>query len=248
MNALVLKVCTVPCTEAGRAIYRLGDLSDDGVYKAMMHLQHQKNGTESLPLNQQKIVAIAAVLVSGDAVQTTILGDENSTEVDLLVQLSEILARSPTLVSWNGGELDLPVIGYRLLKHGIACSTFWERDSFEESCLQTLDLMDVLSAYNNTVGVSLSEMAEVLGLAGDMGLQSMDVLAQYQEGNLVGIRQACEIDALNTYLIYLKYLRTRGDLSEIAYSSQSTQLQRQVIQSTLSHLKQFAAACWAEQQ
>ncbi|PID46890.1 MAG: 3'-5' exonuclease [Proteobacteria bacterium] len=246
MNLLILKIAAVPCAEAGRAIYQLGDLSDDGVSKAMMHLQHQKNGTERLPLNQYQIVAISAVSIEDDSVGVQILGDEQSTEAELLVQLAELLELVPDLVSWNGDEFDLPIIGYRLLKYGIACPAFWKRDSLQEDSIQSLDLMYELSGYSDTAMPSLSDMAKILGLSGEMGLQSIDVLAQYQANNLTIIRQACEVDALNTYLIYLKFLRTSGDLSEADYNALNSQLRRQMVASTLTHLRQFAAVSWVE--
>lgn len=248
MSTLILNVCTVPSVDAGRAIYKLGDLSDDGAYKAMMHLQHQKNGTEFLPLNQHQIIAISVVTVDGDTVSSQTLGDENTSETELLAQLAELLGTVPDIVCWNGSEFDLPVIGYRLLKFGIPCPAFWDRDSFEESSSQTIDLMHALSGYSPAAAATLSEMVEVLDLAGDTGLQSLDVLEQYQAKNLQGIRQACEVDALNTYLIYLKYQKTRGDLSAADYDVLNTQLRQKMVASELPHLTQFAAASWAEKQ
>ena len=248
MSTLILKIATVPCLDAGRAIYKLGDLSGDGIYKAMMHLQHQKNGTEFLPLNQHKIVSISVVTLDGKCIASQTLGDESSEESDLLNQLAEYLASADDVVCWNGAEFDLSVIGYRFLKYGIACAAFWNRDSFEESSVQTLDLIDVLSGYTPSAVESLSEMAQVLGLAGDIGLQSLDVLEQYQQGNLQAIRQACEVDALNTYLIYLKFQKTRADIPAADYDTLNLQLKQQMAASDLPHHKQFATASWAEKQ
>lgn len=248
MNSLILKIATVPCVEAGRSIYQLGDLSDDGVTKAMMHLQHQKNGTDFLPLNQHKIIAISIVSSDADSVGVQILGDETASEAALLRLLAEQLELKPDVVCWNGSEFDLPVIGYRFLKHGITCPAFWQRDMPGEHSLQTLDLMHELSGYNLAAATSLSEMAKVLGLSGDMGLQSIDVLVHYQSDKLAIIRQSCEIDALNTYLIYLRFLKTSGEISEADYLDLNARLRRQVMASTLSHLRQFATASWGEQQ
>ena len=136
MSTLILKICTVPSAAAGRAIYKLGDLSDDGVYKAMMHLQHQKNGTEFLPLNQHQIIAMSLVVIDGDKVSSQVIGDENTSEAEMLLSLAKHLESADNLVSWSGSDFDLPVIGYRLLKHGIPCPAFWDKDSFEEGVLR----------------------------------------------------------------------------------------------------------------
>ena len=248
MSTLILKICTVPSTEAGRAIYKLGDLSGDGVYKAMMHLQHQKNGTEFLPLNQHQIIAMSLVVIDGDKVSSQVVGDEKTSEAEMLLLLAKHLESADNLVCWGGSDFDLPVIGYRLLKHGIACPAFWDRDSFEEGSVETLNLLDVLSGFSVAAEASFDEMVQVLDLADGMGLNSLDVLELYQEGNLQAIRQACDIDASNTYLIYLKYQKTRGGVTKTEYDRLSEQFKQQLTASAQPHLKQFAAASWAVQQ
>lgn len=248
MSTLILKICTVPSIEAGRAIYKLGDLPEEGVYKAMMHLQHQKNGTEFLPLNQHRIIAISVVVVDGDKVSSHVLGDENSTESEMLISLAKYLESADNLVCWSGSDFELPVIGYRFLKHGIASPAFWERDSFEEGSVETLNLLDVLSGFSVAAEASFDEVVQVLELADELGLDALDVLELFQEGKLQTIRQACEIDALNTYLIYLKYQKTRGGVTKSEYDRLSEQFKQQLTASNKSHLQQFAAANRAVQQ
>lgn len=242
MSTVILKLCTVPCTDAGRAIYQLGELPDDGVYKAMMHLQHQKNGTEFLPLNQHKIAAIALLTIDGEKVSSQVIGDAASSESDLLTELATQLASADEVICWTGAEFDLPVIGYRFLKYGIACPAFWNKDSFEAESMETLNLSDVLSGFSPGAEASFDELVQLLGLASGKGLSALDVLEEYLGGNIQALRQACEIDVANIYRIYLKYQKTCGDISDAEYLELNHQFKQQLISSDLPHLKQFAAA------
>lgn len=64
-------------------------------------------------------------------------------------------------------------------------------------------------------------------------------------GDLAGIRNYCETDVLNTYLVYLRFELMRGQLSREAY-----QRECELVRSTLAgdarpHLQEFLAA-WRE--
>ncbi len=55
-------------------------------------------------------------------------------------------------------------------------------------------------------------------------MDGSQVWDEYQAGNLKGIRDYCETDVLNTYLIYLRYQLMRGDLSHEELESEFTLL------------------------
>ena len=120
-SVLVFDIETVPDVEAGRLLNNLNGLSDDDVAKAMRTLRLQKTGTtDFLSHPQHKIVAISAVLRTDEALKVWSLGDEGSSEAELLTRFFDGIERfRPTLVSWNGSGFDLPVIHYRALKHRI---------------------------------------------------------------------------------------------------------------------------------
>src|SRR5699024_9779140 len=91
----------------------------------------------------------------------------------------------PTLVSWNGGAFDLPVIHYRALFHGIAGLRYWEIGDEDQSFRwnnylnryhqRHLDLMDMLSGYQARAAAPLDEIAVLLGLPGKMGMSGTKV-------------------------------------------------------------------------
>jgi predicted PolB exonuclease-like 3'-5' exonuclease len=74
----------------------------------------------------------------------------------------------------------------------------------------------------------LDEVATLLGLPGKMGMSGTKVWNLFQGGELDAIRNYCETDVLNTYLIFLRFELIRGRLDQAAYE-QEYQLVRNVI-------------------
>ncbi len=131
-------------------------------------------------------------------------------------------ATRPTLVSWNGSGFDLPVLNYRALRHGVRAHRYWEvgetdREFRYNNYLSRfhwrhIDLMDVLSGYGASGRGSLDTVAQLLGLPGKLGIGGAHVWSSFQRGELAAIRDYCETDVLNTYLIYLRFQLIRGEL------------------------------------
>ena len=156
MNTLVFDIETVPDVELGRKLYDVPDLDDATVAKVMLFKQQQARRA-MLPPPQQRVIAISGVMKSREGVRVFSLGDEQSGERDLVQRFFDGLERySPTLVSWNGSGFDLPVLGYRALRHGVNAARYWElgendREFRYNNYLSRyhwrhVDLMDVLSA------------------------------------------------------------------------------------------------------
>ena len=65
-----------------------------------------------------------------------------------------------------------------------------------------IDLMDVLSGYGASGRASLELAAQLIGLPGKLGIGGAQVWPAFRRGELGAIRDYCETDVLNTYLIY----------------------------------------------
>ena len=250
MNTLVFDIETVPDVELGRRLYELGDLSDADVAQVMFTKQRQVRGSDFLPPPQQRIVAISAVMRSRDGIKIFSLGDETSPERELVQRFFDGLERyTPVLVSWNGSGFDLPVLNYRALKHGVVASKYWEvgegdRDFRYNNYLSRfhwrhIDLMDVLSGYGASSRASLDAAAQLIGLPGKLGLGGAHVWSSYQRGEIRAIRDYCETDVLNTYLIYLRFQLVRGELDPVAYQGELQQVEAKLEQSDRQHLKLY---------
>jgi hypothetical protein len=231
MNCLVFDIETIPDVALGRRIHNLGDLPDEQVAKAMFALRRQATGSEFLPNEQQRIVAISCVLRSRDGLKVWSLGDLNSTEGELVERFFDGIEKySPDLVSWNGSGFDLPVLTLRALAAGVQAPRYWETGDSDTAFRYNnylsrfhwrhTDLMDVLSAYQGRGRVSLQNAAMLLGLPGKLGFSGDQVWDAWLAGNLTGIRQYCETDVLNTYLIYLRFEMMRGRFTRERYAEE----------------------------
>jgi 3'-5' exonuclease len=127
VNVMVFDIETVPDVVSGRRLYELDGLSDADVAQAMFQLRMAKTGSDFLPHHLQRIVAISVVFRTRDAVRVWSLGDEEADEAELISRFFDGLERyTPTLVSWNGGGFDLPVLHYRSLLHGVSAPRYWD--------------------------------------------------------------------------------------------------------------------------
>jgi predicted PolB exonuclease-like 3'-5' exonuclease len=250
MNTLVFDIETVPDVELGRRLYDLGDLDDAGVAQAMFAKQRQLRQSDFLPPPQQRVVAISVLLRSRDGLRISSLGDEQAPERELVQRFFDGLERySPTLVSWNGSGFDLPVLNYRALRHGVNAHRYWDvgegdRDFRFNNYLSRYhwrhtDLMDVLSGYGASGRASLELAAQLIGLPGKLGIGGAQVWPAYRRGEIAAIRDYCEIDVLNTYLIYLRFELMRGVLDAATYQKELEVVEAKLAQSDRPHLKQY---------
>ncbi len=254
MTVFVFDIETVPDVESGRRLYGLEGLPDKEVANVMFHKRRQATGeSEFLPLHLHRVVAISAVLARPEGIKVWSLGDEDAGEGEIIRRFYDGIERfTPLLVSWNGGGFDLPVLHYRSLLHGIAAPRYWETGDEDNSFrwnnyisryhARHTDLMDVLSAYQPRATARLDEVAVMLGLPGKMGMSGAKVWDSYQAGDLAGIRNYCETDVLNTYLVYLRFELIRGRLLAPQYEARCQQLRDYLEQSGKPHLEAFAAA------
>ena len=84
-------------------------------------------GSDFLPLEQQRVVAISCALRSREGLKLWSLGDLHSPEGELMRRFFDGIEKySPDLVSWNGAGFDLPVLQYRALAPGCRPTRYWE--------------------------------------------------------------------------------------------------------------------------
>ncbi|OBS10411.1 3'-5' exonuclease [Acidihalobacter prosperus] len=253
MNVMVFDIETVPDVDGGRRVYGLDGLSDADVAQAMYQLRMAKTGGDFLAHHLHRIVAISVVFRHADQLKVWSLGDLDSDESELLRRFFDGLDRyTPTLVSWNGGGFDLPVIHYRALRHGVSAPRYWEvgeddREFRFNNYLNRFhwlhtDLMDVLSGYQGRAVAPLDEVATLLGLPGKMGMSGAKVWDAYQAGDLASIRDYCETDVLNTYLVYLRFEYLRGHLGAEAYAAEQGRVRDLLGTAEAAHLQEFLKA------
>jgi len=253
VNTLVFDIETIPDTDLGRRLYGVSDLDDEAVGRIMFFKQRQARQSDFLPLVQHRIVAISAVLRTGDDLHVFSLGELEATEKEIVQRFFDGLDRySPELVSWNGSGFDLPVLHYRALLHGVNAERYWEtgendRDFRYNNYLSRfhwrhVDLMDVLAGFQMGGRARLEHVATLLGFPGKLGMSGDQVWDRYLAGELDAIRNYCETDVLNTYLIYLRFQLTRGLLDESRFRTELGRVEAKLEQSPSPHLREFLDA------
>lgn len=250
-DCLVFDIETVPDAELGR---RLGFEGDDfAVAAQMLAARAEETGSSFLPLEQHRIVAISTLLRGGDQLQLWSLGTPDSGEDDLVRRFFGGLDKLvPTLVSWNGSGFDLPVLHYRMLRHGIASPIYWETGERERDFkwnnylnryhARHVDLMDVLSAYQARGRASLEHVALLLGLPGKLGMSGDRVFDWWKAGRLAEIRAYCETDVLNTYLVWLRLELVRGQLTAAGHAAEVERARAWLAGRAEPHWREYASA------
>jgi 3'-5' exonuclease len=254
MNILVFDIETVPDISGLRRLYELPDLPDDDVLAAAQLLRRQKTGgNDFLPLHLQRVVAISVVLRSQERLAVWSIGSEDSTEAELIQRFYDGLEKyTPTLVSWNGGGFDLPVLHYRAMLHNVVAARYWETGEGDNTFRwnnylnryhdRHTDLMDVLAMYQGRAVAPLDDVASLLGYPGKMGMSGAKVWDAFKAGQLKAIRDYCETDVLNTYLVYLRYEQMRGRLDPSQLGVEQQKLRSYLTQEKKAHFDEFLAA------
>ena len=253
MHCFSFDIETVPDVEFGRRFWDLEGLPDEDVATVMMFKQQQKTGSDFLSLHAQRIVAISVTFRTADTFKVWTLGDESSDEAEIVQRFFDGIERyTPDLVSWNGSGFDLPVLHYRALKHNIQAPRYWEmgendRDFKWNNYMSRfhwrhVDLMDVLAGFQPRGRASLDQMAVLLGFPGKLGMSGDKVWETFEGGGIREIRDYCETDVLNTWLVYLRFEFMRGHLDKTELDREYALVRQTLEAMNQPHLNAFLVA------
>jgi 3'-5' exonuclease len=227
---LVFDIETIPDAQGIRALLDISnDISDEDVVNLALHQRRQQNGTEFLPLHLHKVCAISCALRQGDHFSIWTLGDEASSEKEMIQRFYDGIEKyTPQIISWNGSGFDLPVLTYRGLIHGVNASRYWDLGEDDKDFkwnnyisryhMRHLDLMDLMALYGGRANAPLDDLAKLCGFPGKLGMDGSKVWEAYNTGKLKEIRDYCETDVANTHLVYLRFQHMRGHLTSEAYA------------------------------
>ena len=253
---LAFDIETIPDAHAIRTLHDFpNDISDADVVEFAMQKRRAQNGSDFLPLHLHRVVAISCCLRwSDDKVHVSTIGKIEDDEATVLRKFYDLLERyTPQLVSWNGGGFDLPVLHYRSLIHGISAARYWDMGDgdFGDSRdfkwnnylsryhMRHCDLMDVLAMYNGRANAPLDQMAKLCGFPGKMGMDGSKVWDAFQQGQLQEIRDYCETDAANTYLMFMRFQLLRGVYNPQEYQAEIDRLYHHLNAQPQEHWQQF---------
>jgi len=248
---LVFDIETVPDVAGLRRLWTLADtVSDEAVVELVQQRRRQATGNDFLPPHLQRVVAISCALRDRDTVKVWSLGTTTDDERSLVKRFFDGIDKyTPQLVSWNGAGFDLPVLHYRALVHGIPACCYWDlgddnkdfkwNNYISRFHMRHMDLMDVLAGYQNRAWAPLDEIAQLCGLPGKLGMDGAQVWPAFRRGEIEAIRNYCETDVANTYLVYLRFQLMRGQLTADEHDKEVALFRQFLADQTAPHWRQF---------
>lgn len=232
----VFDIETVPDTDAVENLTGFTD-PDIGARRAELERYHLEitDGRNSFPRQPfHKVVAISFLEAEIEAAghqenyylkELRSGGEAGFDEAQLLHGFFQYFERlKPRLVSFNGRGFDLPVLKYRAMAHGISAPWLhqagdkWNSYSSRYSMDWHCDLLEQLSDFGASARVKLAEVCAAFGFPGKFGTDGSKVAEMIDAGDVQGVRDYCETDVLNTYLVYLRFMLHRGTLDTESYN------------------------------
>ena len=250
-TVLAFDIETVPDCAGIRRLYALpADLPDREVAEIAFQKRRTQTGSDFLAPHLHRVVVISCVLREGEAIKVFSLGEPEAGEKEAIQRFYDGIEKLvPQLVSWNGGGFDLPVLNYRALVHGVAAGKFWDQGDDDKDFrwnsylgryhARHLDLMDVLAMYQPRSNAPLDDVAQLCGFPGKIGVGGAQVWEAYCNGEIKAIRDYCEADTANTYLLYLRFQQLRGALSPAQYQKECALLRGTLDKLTAPHWREF---------
>jgi len=216
------------------------------VYARELAERKEAGRSDFMPLHLQRVLVISCVFRNADGLRVHSFVDrepQGKSEEGKIIQsfFGRIEKHVPQLVSWNGGGFDLPVLHYRGLRHGVVANKYWDLGEDDREFkwnnyigryhLRHLDLMDLLAMYQPRANAPLDAMAKLCGFPGKLGMDGSQVYSAWRAGQIEDIRRYCETDVMNTYLLYCRFQKMRGGLTEAEYDQEIA-----MVQATLGNL------------
>ena len=251
---LVFDIETIPDVPGLRRLHDLDSaLSDAEVAELAFAQRRAQNGTDFLPLHLQRIAVISCAFRVGNDFRVWSLAEPEQSEAEIIQRFYDGIAKyTPQIVSWNGGGFDLPVLHYRGLIHGVSAPRYWDlgeddRDFKWNNYISRyhtrhLDLMDLLAMYQPRASAPLDELAKLMGLPGKLGMDGSAVWGAWCDGQIDAIRDYCETDVVNTFLVYLRFQLMRGQLSAKAHAEEVAVVRSALARIDAQHWREFLAA------
>jgi predicted PolB exonuclease-like 3'-5' exonuclease len=251
---LVFDIETIPDVEGLRTLHgHASSMTDEEVAEAAFAARREKAKSDFLPHHLHRVAAISCVFRDDDGFRVRSLGTLEDTESKLVNDFFRIIDKyTPQLISWNGSGFDMPVLHYRAMISGVTASRYWEmgdedRDFKWNNYLSRyhtrhLDLMDLLALYTGRANAPLDDLAKLCGFPGKLGVDGSQVWKLFTEGRLKEIRDYCETDVVNTYLVYCRFLLMRGAMTKESYEEEMALVRDSLANLDGSHWKEYLAA------
>lgn len=257
-NLFVFDIETIPDLSAAKNLLGLENAAKEELRQALvkyhLNITDQKNSFLRQPFHQVIAISFLEAEIVRDfggqefyrLIDIRSGGDLSSSESDLVkgffLHLKKNFSR---LVSFNGKNFDLPVLKYAAMKHEVEASWLYkkgdkwnnynQRYSLDWHC----DLAEAFSDFGTSAKVKMNELCAAFNLPGKLGIDGSMVMEFFDQERLQEIRDYCETDVLNTYLLYLIYQHHNGSISRDSFTRCKSEL-REFLQKKSSQKPHFA--------
>lgn len=246
---LVFGIETIPDVTGFRRLHGLDPaLSDAEVAELAFQMRRAQTGKDFLPLHLQRVVAISCVLRSERGLRVRSLAEPEQSEGEIVQGFFDGLEEStPRLVSWNGSGFDLPVLHCRGLVHGVRAPHHAMLGDGDRVACQAphTDLANLLAMGQPPAQVPLGELAKLIGFPGLRVRDDAEVWETWQAGKFAVVREGCETEAMNAYLVYLRLRLMRGEMTRAEYDTEIACVRLELKALDLPHWEEFLGA-WAD--
>lgn len=228
---LVFDIETIPDIAGLRVAWGLEGDDDEVAQAAFERRREQTNGSDFLPLHLHQIIVISMLMRDADGLRVKSLHGGPGEEGRLIQAFFRTIEKySPNLVSWNGSGFDLQVLHYRGLIHQVQAPRYWDQGDADRDFRYNnyisryhsrhTDLMDLMALYNGRANAPLDQLARLCGFPGKLGMDGAQVWPAWREGRLAEIRDYCETDVANTWLLWCRFQLMRGALDPAQYEAE----------------------------
>ena len=221
----------VPDLQAGRLLYHLPEELPEHEVLRVMWEQGGATAENPMPFLRTllcRVVSVATVIrrvLGNGEVQLFLQAlpetpeDPGQDEPYILKRFlaDGLTARHPQLVGFNSRNSDLRILTQRAMVHGLTLKTLCERLDAKPWESQDIDLMDLVSGYGKNYAVSLNEIATLSGIPGKLDTTGDDVCGLWYSGQRRKIVEYTCVDALTTYLVWLRMACFSGCLTPGGY-------------------------------
>lgn len=242
-NLFVFDIETIPDLNAARNLLALPNAETkelrDALVKYHLDLTDQKNSFLRQPFHKVITISFLEAEISRDfngqeiykIIDVRSGGDLAASEADLIKGFFSHLKKNfSRLVSFNGKNFDMPVLKYGAMKHEVEATWLYksgdkwnnynQRYSLDWHC----DLAEAFSDFGASAKVKMNELCAAFNLPGKIGIDGSKVMEYFDQNRLQEIRDYCETDVLNTYLLYLVYQHHNGSISHDSFAKSKQNL------------------------
>ncbi len=229
----------VPDPVTGRRVYDLPADMPDATVVEHMFLKGGATAEDPRPFLKTVLCRIVSISVLSRTATRShpvrlelwslpAVGEAALDEAALIARFLEAVGKTkPQLVGYNIRGADIPILMQRAMALGIAAPGFCKRpdkpwegmDYFSNAGDGVVDLMETFGMRGRG-SPSLHELASAAAIPGKMGTSGDQVLALWQAGDINGIVEYNEFDAISTYLIWLRGAYLAGFVTASAFHAE----------------------------